>query len=126
MILKENRLGTAMLASPAADESETDFEKMVVAYAQSLGWHVMAVRRNVCVQRRNSGETYNVTPWLYDGDGWPDLTLVRDRLIVIELKSEKGRLRPDQVSWLSRLDTAKVEHYVFRPSDLEEIERVLK
>jgi hypothetical protein len=104
---------------------ETDFEIEVVDYAQDLGWNVMAVRRNVCVQRAD-GTTHRCTPWLYDGEGWLDLTFVRDRLFVAELKSEKGRVRPEQEAWLERLKKAGVEAYLWRPTDWPEIEKVLK
>jgi hypothetical protein len=49
--------------------------------------------------------------------GFPDLVLVRDRVIYAELKSEKGRLRPEQITWLERLDKAGATAYVWRPSD---------
>lgn len=107
------------------EESETDFEKRLVAYAQSLGWAVTAVRRNVCVQKRNSKETYNVTPWLYDGEGWLDLTFVRERVVFAELKSEKGVIRPAQQVWLDRLKAAGQEAYLWRPADWSQIEKVL-
>ncbi len=49
--------------------------------------------------------------------GFPDLVLVRDRVIFAELKSAKGRLRPEQVTWLERLDKAGATAYVWRPAD---------
>jgi hypothetical protein len=49
--------------------------------------------------------------------GWPDLTLCRDRLIAVELKSDKGRLTPVQLDWAAALVNAGVEYYCWRPSD---------
>jgi hypothetical protein len=49
----------------------------------------------------------------YDGAGWPDLTLVRDRLVVVEVKGDRDRLRPEQHDWLESLAGAGVEAYVW-------------
>jgi VRR-NUC domain len=45
-------------------------------------------------------------------------------LLFIELKSERGKVRPDQELWIDLLGTC-AEVYVWRPSDRPEIERVL-
>lgn len=52
--------------------------------------------------------------------GWPDLVLWRSRLIVRELKSERGRLSAAQVRVIAALRTAGVDAGVWRPADLEE------
>ena len=58
--------------------------------------------------------------------GYPDLTLVRKgRLIHAELKSAKGRIRPEQEVWLSELERGPGEVYVWRPDDIREIEQIL-
>ena len=57
--------------------------------------------------------------------GFPDLTLVRERLILVELKTEKGKLTLDQERWIEMLRKANVEIYVWRPSDFDEVVRVL-
>jgi hypothetical protein len=51
--------------------------------------------------------------------GFPDLILLRPpRLIVVELKTEKGRLSPNQLEWLEQfLEIDGVETYVWRPTD---------
>ena len=64
--------------------------------------------------------------------GLPDLIMARrGRVIFAELKSTKGKVRPDQQMWLDEL-TARVpdvthEVYTWRPADWQsgEIERVL-
>lgn len=48
--------------------------------------------------------------------GWPDLVLVRERLLMAELKREKGQLSARQVYWIELLRGAGVELYVWRPS----------
>ena len=66
------------------------------------------------------------TPVQGDGKGWPDLLLVKGgRMIAAELKSDTGRLAPEQRLWLSVLEGAGVETYLWRPSDLQHIADVL-
>jgi hypothetical protein len=124
-LIGNKRMGDIMLDAGLPPQNETDFEIEVVDYAQDLGWKVMAVRRNVCVQRAD-GTTHRCTPWLYDGEGWVDLVLVRNRVIHAELKSESGRASDKQVEWFDRLKKAGAEVYLWRPSDWPEIEKVLK
>lgn len=50
--------------------------------------------------------------------GFPDLVLVHTRtgrLIFAELKSERGRIRPEQDLWLNHLG-ARHEAYLWRPA----------
>ena len=57
--------------------------------------------------------------------GFPDEVLVRERVIFAELKREDGKPTPDQIVWLTALARAGAEVYLWRPSDLDEIARVL-
>ena len=59
--------------------------------------------------------------------GFPDYVLVRgQRLIFAELKSDIGRLSSAQEHWLERLGQVPgVEVYTWRPSQRDEILRVL-
>lgn len=51
--------------------------------------------------------------------GFPDLVAVRgSRLMFVEFKSEKGKLRLEQVDWLDALVKAHGEVYVVRPSTM--------
>jgi hypothetical protein len=52
--------------------------------------------------------------------GLPDLLLIRERCVWIELKSATGRLRPSQKRILEALRAAGQEVYVWRPAHLEE------
>ncbi len=107
-------------------QTEADFQNTVIKLAQYLGWRV-AHFRGVRVQRRN-GTVYYQTPVQADGAGWPDLFLAhpgKNLIIVAEIKSEKGRLSPEQKVWLDIFSSAGVPAYVWRPSDWEEIERIL-
>lgn len=54
--------------------------------------------------------------------GWPDLVLARaPELIVVELKTDVGRLRKEQVVWLELLAACGVETHVWRPRDFDDV-----
>jgi len=61
------------------------------------------------------------------GEGLPDLTLVRDRVVYAELKRDRGgRLSPAQIGVHELLRAAGAEVYVWwLPRDLPEVARVL-
>lgn len=61
--------------------------------------------------------------------GFPDLVLVRpgDWTYFVELKTERGRVKPEQEAWVDAINsTGDVAAWIWRPSDLEEIARVLR
>ena len=59
--------------------------------------------------------------------GFPDLVLLRPpRLIVAELKTERGRVSHYQREWLAELEAVGAEVYTWRPRDRPEIERILQ
>lgn len=105
------RLITHELLSKPVVESipEKDFQALVVGAAQALGWlayHVPDSRKS--------------TP------GWPDLALVREgAFLVAELKSQTGRVRPEQEVWLELMRSAGISAYLWRPSDWSEVVLVL-
>jgi len=93
-------------------ELEKDFSRRVQELATLYGWRVYQVPDS----RRASMA------------GWPDLTMYRvsdQRMVLAELKREKGRLSPAQVVILDELkDLAPrlaLEVHVWRPSDWDEI-----
>lgn len=49
--------------------------------------------------------------------GFPDLVIVGDRIIFVELKSDKGRLSAAQAGWANAISAAGGDHYLWRPSD---------
>lgn len=69
------------------------------------------------------------TPVGADGKGWPDLVLVRDRVLFREVKGGLDKLRPDQEKWQSALALAGGNVGVWRMKDwdagaiLEELAR---
>lgn len=93
------------------DITEKQFMAQVVEIAGILGW-----------------ATYH--PWLsiHSPRGWPDLALVRPpRLVLAELKSEKGKVSEAQSRWLDLLaDCDGVEVHVWRPSDFDALTEVLR
>lgn len=123
---------------------EADWQASVIDLAHLYGWRVAHFRK-VRVQRPN-GSIYHETPAAADGVGFPDLVLVRPpRLVFAELKTDTGRLRPEQETWLDLLrgvaDSVErntglaedygaglrpaVEVHVWRPRDADEVARVL-
>jgi len=100
--------------------SEAAFQQQVIDLAGLRGWLVAHFR----VAQNSKGRWR--TPVAGDGAGFPDLVLVRDRVIFAELKSERGRTTLQQREWLQALEAAGVEVFVWRPRDWNEVERTLK
>ena len=104
--------------------TEEAFQEHVIALARVFGWRV-AHFRPVRIQRAN-GTTHYETPVAADGKGWPDLVLVKDRVIYAELKRENGVLEPAQRDWRDLLLAAGATHRTWRPRDLGAIEAELR
>jgi hypothetical protein len=88
--------------------------------AQMLGWSVAHFRPMFDAKRKRWR-----TPAARDGVGWPDVVLVRDRIIFAELKSGTGQTTTTQREWLQRLADAGGECYVWRDTDYEAVVAVL-
>jgi hypothetical protein len=95
--------------------TEADWQKSVIDLAQRLGWRVAHFR----TAPTQSGHW--ATPVGADGKGFPDLVLVRHRVLYRELKADRGQLRPDQRTWLAALEAAGEDVAVWRPRDFEEL-----
>lgn len=90
--------------------SERQWQRTVREYAEAMGWRVYAVWRSD-----------------HSPAGWPDLALVRPpRLVFAELKSERGRPTPAQLAWLEDLRASGAETHLWRPSDWDEVQEVLR
>ncbi|MDD5703631.1 MAG: VRR-NUC domain-containing protein [Dehalococcoidales bacterium] len=78
--------------------------------------------------RLNGWKYYHTWNSLHSPSGFPDLVMVRDkRQIFAELKSEKGKLTEYQLEWLKALqEVPSNEVFVWRPSNWEEIVKVLE
>lgn len=97
---------------------ERYLQDAVATVARAHGWMVAHFRP--AIERGQYA-----TPVAYDAEGFPDLVLVRDRVIYAELKSEKGELTFEEAKWIRRLEDAKEEVYVWRPSMWKEIKTII-
>lgn len=61
--------------------------------------------------------TYHTSDSRRSNAGWPDLVIVGRKLLIRELKTETGRVRPEQREWIGALASAGVDVAVWRPSD---------
>jgi len=93
-----------------AGASEKEFQSLIVDYAELKQWL-----------------TYHTHDSRRSAPGFPDLVLVRPpRLIFAEIKSAKGRVRPDQHIWLDTLsEVTNLEVFLWRPADWDAIQAVL-
>jgi hypothetical protein len=98
--------------------TEAQWQQTVLDTAAAHGWTVAHFRPARTVDGWR-------TPVAADGKGWPDLVLVRDRVIFAELKSARGRLSGDQQAWIHRLTAAGQEVHVWRPDDWPHVEYTL-
>jgi hypothetical protein len=92
--------------------SEKDFQQTVVEMAEALGWMV-----------------YHTYESRRSNPGFPDLVLTKGgRLIFAELKAQKGRVSPEQMQWLGALKLCPdgIGVFLWRPSDMDEIEAILR
>jgi len=92
---------TVQAAKPLEDILEKEWQAQVVQLLKTLGWrhyHVYDSRRST--------------------HGFPDLVCVRNRVVYLELKRERGKLTDEQIDWLRQLRAAGTEAYVARPRDL--------
>jgi hypothetical protein len=98
---------------------EADFQRLVIDYAHLNRWRVAHFRASL--NQRGKWQTAIAG----DAKGFPDLVLVRDRVIFAELKTDRGVISDAQKQWRDWLKTAGAEHHVWRPRDWTDIERIL-
>jgi hypothetical protein len=115
-------MGRRLTASEKRDRETTgkELQDQIVELAHMLGWKAAHFRAAI------SGRGKWATPVEYDAEGFPDLILVRERLIAIEVKRETGdKMSERQTLWQGWLEAAGVDFYLARPSNFEEIAAVL-
>ena len=99
--------------------SERELSRNVVKMAELRGWRVFTISQTKAAGLRS-----------HTGVGYPDLTMVRgSRLVVAELKSRRGRLRPGQLEWLTGIAAVPgCEGHLWRPRDWHDgvIEDILR
>lgn len=96
-----------------------DWEKVVGQYAQYQGWKVAHFRR----AQTSKGWR---TPVGFDGKGFVDFVMARERVVYAELKTGSGRLSKEQREWRDAIEAAGGEWYLWKPSDWDEVERTLR
>jgi hypothetical protein len=94
-----------------AEVTERDFQGEVLAAAKLLGWR-----------------TFHVLDSRGSAAGFPDVVAVRGaRLIMAELKREKGTVTADQQAWLDALERVQtLDTHLWRPSDWSAVEEALR
>lgn len=100
-------------------DDEAGFQQRVIELAQLRGWLVAHFTRAMLPNG------HWLTPVKANGKGFPDLVLVRERVIFAELKAKGGVVSPDQRVWLDRLRDAGAEVYLWRASEWGDIQKVL-
>jgi hypothetical protein len=84
--------------------SEKAFQAKVLQLARLNGWtfyHTYDSRRS--------------------SPGFPDLLLVRERVLFRELKTDTGRLTKDKLVWIARLKDGQADVDVWRPKHFDRI-----
>ncbi|HWH76889.1 MAG TPA: hypothetical protein VNT76_05935 [Candidatus Binatus sp.] len=99
------------LQTPRTFKDEGEFQAAVVKLATEFGWDV-----------------YHQYDSRRSKRGWLDLALIRPpRVIFMELKSEDGKLTPEQKKLLNLLEKCDgVRAFVFWPRDFEIIRSLLQ
>ena len=97
--------------------AEAQWQRQVTDLAELLGWtwaHFRPARTEQGWRTPVSGP---------GGAGFPDLVLWRERVIFVELKSDRGRMSAEQDAvWLG-LTNAGAEAYVWAPRDFDDAVR---
>ena len=96
------------MAAAAPKMSEAEWQDVVEQFARLHGWWVWHDND----PRRNR-------------EGFPDLVLIRERVVWAELKSDTGKLRPGQQAMIARLSAAAAEVHVWRPGDWSTVQTLL-
>lgn len=87
---------------------------------------VIGTPKNPGVARTFGYRVYHTLRSKGSQPGFPDWTLVRDRVVFLELKTETGKVSDAQSEWLYDLNAAGAEAYLVRPRHFDEIVVVLR
>ncbi len=105
---------------PRTGVTEDEFNRQVIDLARGRGWLVAHFRPGMTKKGKW------VTAVRGDGAGFPDLVLVRNKVVFAELKVGNNKLSPNQRRWKKAFCAAGALWYEWRPADWPEIEEVLK
>jgi hypothetical protein len=91
--------------------SEAQFQRQVIQLAALLGYRVYHTHDS----RRSAA-------------GFPDLVLVHPKrgTVFAELKTDTGKVKPEQAEWLADLQAAGQRAYLWRPADFDQITTILR
>jgi hypothetical protein len=109
------------MPAPRPTLSEKALQSAVIDTARIFGWRV-AHFRTVPVKR--GPRVIWETPVQADGAGFPDLVLVRDGVLWVELKVGGNTLSDAQAAWARALDLAGAEYHVW--TDREWLDGVIE
>ena len=84
--------------------TEAQFQSQILTAARALGW-----------------AAYHTHDSRRSAPGFPDLVLIKDRIVFVEVKTDKGRVKPEQEEWGRRIVAAGGEWYVYRPKHWKEV-----
>lgn len=84
--------------------SEAAFQQQLVQLAAFYGWDLV----------------YHTHDSRRSQPGFPDLVLVREpEILFVEVKTQTGRVRPEQARWISALTACGLEALIVRPADFD-------
>ena len=89
--------------------TEKKFMSQIIRIAKAYGW--------ICYHTFDSRRSE---------PGFPDLVLVRETVLFRELKTDDGKLTPEQKAWGDKLRNAGANYAVWRPSMAQEITKEIQ
>jgi len=101
---------------------EKDLQKGIIDIAHRFGWLVAHFTS------MTDSRGFNRTPVMADGKGFPDLCLVRERIVFAEVKAGRNQLSAEQKAWRDAIIKAGGEWYEWREGDYDHgvVEAVLR
>ena len=99
--------------------SHADWQKSVIEIAQLYGWRVAHLGK----AQTKSGRW--LTPVGADGAGFPDLLMLRERMVAAELKTMRDTLRANQRVWLGAFREAGATAVTWKPCDVDHVHKEL-
>ena len=100
----------ALALRPRPDITHEELDQLFLKVAHGFGWKAAHFRP----AKTSKGWRTAVAG---DGKGFLDWVLVKDRVLVIELKTQDDQLRPEQKEWVKAWEDAGVEVHAFWPKD---------
>lgn len=93
--------------------SEAAWQVQVQNLATYYGWkHYHAPDNRPVRSASGRVQKQSVVP------GFPDLLLIRvPEIVIAELKTDKGRVTPEQNEWLEQFRACGIEAHIWRPKD---------